>query len=115
MALITCSECGAQVSDKADSCVQCGAPLASSDTVLVIRRERKLGAALQNWAVVVDGSHIDTLKNGGEVRISRKGGFTVQVIPPTGIGAPSPIRMDPRERKTVILSQGMLGIKSREV
>ena len=83
--------------------------------VLVIRRERKLGAALQNWAVVVDGSNIDTLKNGGEVRISRKGGFTVQIVLPTAIGAPSPIRMNPRECKTMVLSQRMPGIKSREV
>ena len=30
MALIKCSECGRQVSDKAESCPQCGAPIASA-------------------------------------------------------------------------------------
>jgi uncharacterized membrane protein YvbJ len=30
MALIRCSECGKQVSDKAGSCPQCGAPIASA-------------------------------------------------------------------------------------
>ena len=30
MALINCSECGRQVSDKAESCPQCGAPIASA-------------------------------------------------------------------------------------
>ena len=30
MALIKCSECGREVSDKAESCPQCGAPIASA-------------------------------------------------------------------------------------
>lgn len=30
MAIIACPECGANVSDKAPACIQCGAPLASA-------------------------------------------------------------------------------------
>lgn len=35
MALIECSECGAQVSDKAKVCVKCGCPLRTESKVLV--------------------------------------------------------------------------------
>ena len=34
MALIECDECGAQVSDKAQACVKCGAPLHSAMAAL---------------------------------------------------------------------------------
>src|SRR5262245_37910527 len=33
MALITCAECGRQVSDKAPACVGCGAPTESKETL----------------------------------------------------------------------------------
>lgn len=34
MAIIACPECGANVSDKAPSCVQCGAPLATAQETM---------------------------------------------------------------------------------
>jgi zinc-ribbon domain len=36
MALITCSECGREVSDKAAACVGCGAPLARPSGMLLV-------------------------------------------------------------------------------
>jgi uncharacterized membrane protein YvbJ len=32
MALITCPECGRQISDKADACVGCGCPIRKNET-----------------------------------------------------------------------------------
>jgi len=36
MALIECSECSKEVSDKAGSCPHCGAPISTSDVTLVL-------------------------------------------------------------------------------
>jgi TM2 domain-containing membrane protein YozV len=33
MALIKCSECGAEISDKADQCIKCGCPISKTDTL----------------------------------------------------------------------------------
>lgn len=37
MALITCPDCGAQVSDRAKNCIHCGAPLIAEENVLKIK------------------------------------------------------------------------------
>ena len=37
MALITCSECGQQISDKADHCIHCGNPITKNDTGKLFR------------------------------------------------------------------------------
>ena len=37
MALITCPECGKQISDKADKCIHCGFPLGHFDTPKVVQ------------------------------------------------------------------------------
>jgi hypothetical protein len=39
MAIITCSECGRAISDKAAACVGCGAPLAASEPPSAFNRE----------------------------------------------------------------------------
>jgi hypothetical protein len=39
MAIITCSECGRAVSDKAAACIGCGAPLTSDDSGSAFSRE----------------------------------------------------------------------------
>lgn len=41
MALIACSECGRAVSDKATTCVGCGAPLATSSGIDLVPRRSK--------------------------------------------------------------------------
>ena len=41
MALIKCSECGADISDKAEVCPKCGCPLEVTKQVLVEAKEQK--------------------------------------------------------------------------
>lgn len=38
MALIKCSECGKEISDKATTCIQCGAPLKTNNQISVNRK-----------------------------------------------------------------------------
>ena len=40
MALITCPDCGSQVSDKAKACIHCGCPLTVEQGKLIIRGKR---------------------------------------------------------------------------
>lgn len=61
MALINCSECGKEISDKAQSCPNCGAPLEKVDIVKVsvddsellkypeLTTDLKIGQQLTNW------------------------------------------------------------------
>lgn len=57
--LITCKECGAKISDKADKCPQCGAPLRETVTDIYFRKRNKdvpynwrLRLGLAFWSVV---------------------------------------------------------------
>jgi len=88
--------------------------LASSETILIAQRAKKLSAGLHKWAVVVDGVHAADLPNGGEVPIARKAGLTAQLIPPMGSVA-SPITTDARQHRTVIVSAGLTGMKVKDV
>jgi uncharacterized membrane protein YvbJ len=47
MALISCPECGSEVSDKAPSCPKCGVPLASAPKEVLIHIDRA-GAQMFN-------------------------------------------------------------------
>jgi hypothetical protein len=42
MALIACSECGRAVSDKAATCIGCGAPLQTSSSIYLVPKSSKV-------------------------------------------------------------------------
>ncbi len=62
MALITCPECGSEVSDKADKCPKCAYPIneaendpvveSDSDEEIITSRERKGGSSVK-WTIII--------------------------------------------------------------
>lgn len=53
MALIKCSECGAQVSDKAASCPHCGNPIAAAQVQQAQPQEAKIQPVFESGKIVV--------------------------------------------------------------
>ena len=51
MALIVCKECGAEVSDKAISCVKCGCPIKMPNTTLTVRASSEFIGLACSYAV----------------------------------------------------------------
>lgn len=64
MALTTCSECGAQISDKAEACPKCGAPQRGAVTIQATAKRYK-GAQLAGALLV--GVGVAAVFNGGEL------------------------------------------------
>lgn len=65
MALIRCSECGKEISDKASACPNCGAPVKRAGCVVHFERKKNLfiGAAVSG-TVVIDGRPVGSASNG---------------------------------------------------
>ena len=78
MALISCPECGNEVSDKAPTCPKCGVPLASAPKDVLVHVQKPKGQ-LPRYGVHV-------FVNGTEVASGRQGQtLTVPVTKPTAI------------------------------
>lgn len=57
MALISCEECGAEISDKAQSCPKCGFPIKKESFSMELTRGQEI-IALLVMAVIIFGFHI---------------------------------------------------------
>ena len=62
MAMVTCGECGAQVSDQAAACVQCGAPVAADGKAAGAALTTTQGTSkrlklltLVSWVMIIGG------------------------------------------------------------
>lgn len=66
MALISCPECGREISDRANSCPHCGCPLAEKNEVATfcLQREAKIFFCAIKYDVYLDGQLWGKLKNG---------------------------------------------------
>lgn len=65
MALIICKECGAEVSDKAVSCVKCGCPIKMPDTTISVRASSEFVGFACSYAIYdEDGEQVAKLKPG---------------------------------------------------
>lgn len=116
MAMSNCSDCGTQVSDRAQACPNCGAPLTESS--IQLNRAKKFSGSLARWYVAVDGMRVESLANGESVTITRPSGFTVEVGPELHINiatSPVSIRVAPRQHLRVALKLGMMGVKATNV
>lgn len=70
MAIIKCSRCGHDISDKAEKCIFCGIPISESVLVPVhFRRKRRLRELSAAAAVIVDGQPVGWAGNGAEFDI----------------------------------------------
>ena len=54
MALITCPDCGAQVSDRAKTCIHCGAPLIAEPNIVTIRTPKGEGVVVKVTYTITD-------------------------------------------------------------
>ena len=65
MALIICKECGAEVSDKAISCVKCGCPIKMPDTTIMVRASSEFVGLACSYAIYDEnGEQVAKLKPG---------------------------------------------------
>lgn len=73
MALIKCSECGKEISDKASACPNCGMPLRPEERGtydVTITRENQWFLINPDATITVDNSEKYKLKNGNSIKIS---------------------------------------------
>lgn len=65
MALITCPECGKQISDKATACPGCGSPVTAKKIKVHFWRKKNLLSGVANTGtVMVDGVVVGSAANG---------------------------------------------------
>ena len=64
MALIKCSECGREISDKASSCPNCGAPVKAAGCVVHFERPKRFTGSAVAGPVFIDGQRVGTASNG---------------------------------------------------
>lgn len=72
MSMIKCPECGKEISDKAKSCPNCGAPASNPclECTVNIRRKRKTAYSARKIRVLVDEKEAIHLENGRIAKIS---------------------------------------------
>ena len=73
MAMIKCSECGHDISNKAAACPFCGAPVEQEMVAVHIWRMKKLGYCGVTGQVLIDGVRVGSAGNGVD--------YTVKVTP----------------------------------
>ena len=81
MALITCPECGKQISDQAPACPGCGAPItAKKIRVHFWRKKNMLSGVANTGTVMVDGVVVGSAANGAEFDVMLAAGTHNVVI-----------------------------------
>jgi DNA-directed RNA polymerase subunit RPC12/RpoP len=114
MALINCPECGIKISDKAEFCVRCGAPIEINDAVLVLERSSSLFGFAVLTSVYVDGAPYCPLRRGGSIVIRKKYGFSV-LVEASDMHRSLVIPVAPCEQLHVIVSIGNFSVKGEVV
>lgn len=66
MALISCPECGKQISDKASSCPNCGTPIAEKKVKVHFFRKKSVYGVIATGTVFVDGVPVGSASSGSE-------------------------------------------------
>ena len=77
MALVKCSECGKEVSDKAQSCPNCGSPIASLNVTLIMTGLPKRCIGAKAIDVYFNGELKTSVDKGATVTLTLPGGGTV--------------------------------------
>lgn len=91
MALIKCEECGKEVSDKAASCPNCGAPIASKVEDIMIRFPVWKGQMFNNQCYVYNrdtGEEIACVKQGETACFKCTGPMNIYVVVKGSFGKP---------------------------
>ena len=123
MALIQCSECGHQVSDKAVSCPMCGAPIAGatlatiSSNVIKLVWEGKYAVTEIPMEVKVNGKLIGTYSynSGFEVYIPITANVMELTLNAQGINSTFKLQVKPNENYTCNISLGTMGVFNCEL
>lgn len=74
MALVTCIECGNQVSDSAPMCPRCGYQRPVAEGQLIVQRKTQLNSGGLKTEVYVDGVPYGGVRPGGSVTIDLEPG-----------------------------------------
>ena len=123
MALIQCSECGHQVSDKAVSCPMCGVPIAgatlatTSSNVIKLVWEGKHAVTEIPMEVKVNGKLIGTYSynSGFEVDIPITANVMELTLNAQGINSTFKLQVKPNENYTCNISLGTMGVFNCEL
>lgn len=78
MALINCPECGKEVSDKAEACIHCGAPLKEKPLEPVMVNVPSLDGFQRKFVIEYNGREV-TGKSGTTLEFSVKEATTIRV------------------------------------
>lgn len=112
MALIKCRECGKEVSDKAESCIHCGAPLKEKPLEPVMVNVPSLSGFQRTFVVEYNGNEVSG-KSGTTVEFSIKQPTTIKVSLHGYFGHPT-IDVKPGDKIQVSIG-GMGGISLAKV
>lgn len=97
MALIACSECGSEVSDRAPTCPKCGVPLAADQVHLTVKGFPKR---------YVGSKEVEVSLNGSKVGSVSKGAVETIVLPTGGVVEFSTQYMGKRRTQTFNVPNG---------
>ena len=84
MALIRCSECSKDVSDKAEACPHCGNPIVAAQTLVVVEGYPKLFIGASHVDVYWNGEHIGQVARGEARPFEFPGGGEIAVATTLG-------------------------------
>lgn len=102
MALIKCPECGKEVSDKAESCIHCGAPLKEKPPEPVYVSFPQVSSFTGKGTVYYNGKS-ESCAPGGTVCIEISGPTIIEVKMNSYFGRPS-LQVKPGDKVQVTLS-----------
>ena len=69
MALIKCSECGKEVSDKAKACPNCGNPIREEESKVIIYGLSQMGLLGGKIKIYIDGEFVGEIRKGQNLEI----------------------------------------------
>lgn len=80
MALIKCSECSKEVSDKAQSCPNCGSPIAAENLTLTLTGFPRRYIGSKAVDVLLNGSPVGSVDKGSTVTLKLASGGQVDFV-----------------------------------
>ena len=80
MALISCKECGSEISDKALSCPKCGVPIVAAKVVLVLQGIPRRIIGAKQVDVFLNGKMMGSVDKGDTRRFEFDSGGTLEFV-----------------------------------
>lgn len=109
MALVSCRECGSEVSDSAVTCPKCGVAGPAGDGRLVVARRKKFANGGVRIDVRVDGVQHASLRSGQEAHIILAPGKYTLELSSRGNSTRAAVEIKSRQTLTCVVDLSAMG------